>query len=87
MLLKSRLAILNVFAKIQRPLAWIMLVGGIITFVGIITNVIATGDTKPAALLAATILMYDGISAAAEVENELDSAGAASNADDEETVP
>lgn len=62
--------ILKLFAIIERPAAWILLIGGVITFLGVIIGLITVGDAKWATLLIAADLIVGGFSAVQEAEDE-----------------
>jgi hypothetical protein len=62
--------IIRAFAIIERPCAWILLVGGVITFISVLFNLIATGDVKTVTLLVAAGLIVDGFSAVQEAEDD-----------------
>lgn len=63
---------LRAFAAAERPAAWMLLAGGFATFVGVLTNLIATGTAKWATLLVAADLVVSGFGAVQEAEAEGD---------------
>lgn len=69
--------VLRGFGAVQRPAAWCLLIGGAVTFVAVLFNLVVTGIAKPATLLIAADLVVSGFGAVSESENELDSEGAA----------
>lgn len=64
--------ILRAFAIIERPCAWILLIGGVITFFGVLFNLITTGNVKTVTLLVAAGLIVDGFNAVQEAEDDED---------------
>lgn len=69
--------ILRLFGRFQRPAAWCLLVGGLVTFIGVITNLIVIHEARLATLLLAADLFVGGMGSVQEAENELDSEGSA----------
>jgi hypothetical protein len=67
---RLRRRILRIFAIIERPAAWGLLAGGIITFGGVITGLIVVGEARPATLLIAADLIVAGFSAVQETESD-----------------
>jgi hypothetical protein len=63
-----RRRVLHVFAIIERPAAWGLLIGGFITFISVITGLIVVGEAKLATLLVAADLIVGGFSAVQETE-------------------
>ncbi len=64
--------LLAVFAVIDRPAAWCLLLGGAVTFVAVVTGFIATGDAKWATLLIAADLVVSGFAAVQQAEDDDD---------------
>lgn len=62
--------VLRAFGWAERPAAWLLLVGGAVTFVGVVANLIATGDAKTATLLVAADLVVSGFGAVQQAEEE-----------------
>lgn len=73
--MKGRL--LRAFGKAQRPIAWTILALSPVIVAGVVLDVVSTGDAKVVTILAALILVNDAFASVMEVENELDSEGAA----------
>jgi hypothetical protein len=69
--------LLRTFGKLQRPLAWIAFAYGLVTLIGTIAQVIAAGEPRFTAVGVAVLIFLEGYSAARDVENELDTEGAA----------
>ena len=65
-----RRRVLRVFAIIERPAAWGLLVGGVVTFISVITGLIVVGEAKLATLLVAADLIVGGFSAVQETQDE-----------------
>lgn len=55
--------VLHLFARFERPAAWVLCAGAAITFIGVIVGFIAVGDAKPATLLVAADLVVSGYQA------------------------
>jgi hypothetical protein len=66
---RLRRSILALFARIEKPAAWALLIGGVVTFFGVIFGLIVVGDAKPATLLIAADLIVSGFSAVQESED------------------
>ena len=66
-MLKRR--VLHIFAIIERPAAWGLLIGGVITFFSVVIGLIVVGDAKLATLLVAADLIVGGFSAVQETED------------------
>lgn len=62
--------ILRYFEVIERPCAWMLLIGGLITFIVVIFEIVATGDAKWVTLLVAADLIVSGFSAVQEAEDD-----------------
>jgi hypothetical protein len=62
--------VLRGFAVVERPAAWLLLLGGAVTFVSVLVGSIVVGDAKLATLLVAAGLIVDGFSAVQVAENE-----------------
>ena len=54
---------------IERPAAWGLLIGGLVTFISVITGLIVVGEAKLATLLVAADLIVSGFSAVQESED------------------
>jgi hypothetical protein len=67
---RLRRKVLRVFAVVERPAAWGLLIGGVITFAGVITGLIVVGEARPATLLIAADLIVSGFSAVQETESD-----------------
>ena len=67
-----RRLILRVFARIERPAAWCLLIGGFVTFVGVLVGWITVGDFKWPTLLISADLVVSGFSAVQEAEDDED---------------
>ena len=67
---RARRKVLAVFRVLERPAAWGLLVGGLITFVSVITGLIVVGEAKLATLLIAADLIVSGFSAVQESEDD-----------------
>lgn len=65
-----RRRVLRAFAVIERPCAWVLLIGGIVTFISVVTGLIVVGEAKLATLLVAADLIVGGFSAVQETEND-----------------
>ena len=70
MLKRWRSRVLRAFAVIERPAAWGLLVGGVITFLSVLFGLIVVGDAKLATLLVAADLIVGGFSAVQEGEDD-----------------
>lgn len=57
--------------RAERPAAWVLLIGGVWTFLGVLVGFIVVGDAKWATLLVAADLIVSGFSAVQEAEPEL----------------
>ncbi len=64
--------LLPIFGAIQRPAAWCLLIGGMVTFFAVVTNLIATGSAKWATLLVSADLIVSGLGNVQTAENEAD---------------
>lgn len=62
--------VLAFFAYIERPAAWLLLLGAIITFVGVFVGWIAVGDFKWPTLLIAADLTVSGFTAVQESQDD-----------------
>lgn len=65
-----RLWVLRMFEVIERPAAWLLLIGAIITFAGVLIGWITVGDFKWPTLLIAADLMVSGFSAVQEANED-----------------
>ena len=70
MLRQLRRRVLRVFAVVERPAAWCLLIGGVCTFVSVVTGLIVVGDAKLATLLVAADLIVGGFGAVQETEDD-----------------
>jgi hypothetical protein len=68
MLRELRRRVLRVFAVLERPAAWGLLVGGIVTFISVVFGLIVVGEAKLATLLVAADLIVGGFGAVQEAE-------------------
>jgi uncharacterized membrane protein HdeD (DUF308 family) len=64
--------LLPIFGAAQRPAAWLLLIGGAVTFVAVLTNLIATGTAKWATLLVAADLIVSGLGNVQTAEQDAD---------------
>lgn len=64
--------LLPIFGAVQRPAAWCLLIGGVVTFLAVVSNLIATGTAKWATLLVAADLIVSGLGNVQTAENEAD---------------
>lgn len=64
-----RRRILRMFEAIERPAAWLLLLGGAVTFVGVLVGLIAVGEFRVATLLISADLVVSGFGAVQEAEN------------------
>ncbi len=62
--------ILRLFAIIERPAAWTLLCGGVLTFGGVLVGLIAVGEARWATLLISADLIVGGFSAVQETEGD-----------------
>lgn len=69
--------LLERFGTAQRPVAWGIFVGGWISLVAVLSNIISTGDAKWSAILGSVLVINDGFQAVQTVENELEEGGEA----------
>lgn len=69
--------LLPVFGRLQRPAAWVLLVGAAATLVAVLFDLIALGNARLGTLLVAAGLVVDGFQAVQEAENEADEGGQA----------
>lgn len=69
---RARRLVLRAFAQAERPAAWVLLAGGLVTFVSVITGLIVVGEAKLATLLVAADLTVSGFAAVQESEEEED---------------
>lgn len=67
-----KLIVLRFFARIDRPAAWCLLFGGVVTFIGVLVGWITVGDFKWPTLLISADLVVSGFSAVQEAENDED---------------
>ena len=65
-----RQRVLRVFAILERPAAWGLLIGGFVTFFSVVFGLIVVGEAKLATLLVAADLIVGGFSAVQETEDE-----------------
>lgn len=69
--------LLRLFGWLQRPLAWFVALAGLCTFVGVAAQLIAQSEPRLTLLIVSADFLLGGIQAVIEVENELESEGAA----------
>jgi hypothetical protein len=69
---RLRRRVLRAFALADRPAAWCLMLGGAVTFVAVLVDLVATGDAKWATLLVAADLTCSGFSAVQEAEDDED---------------
>ncbi len=62
--------VLKAFAVVDRPAAWILLIGGTVTFIGVVVGFFAVGDAKLATLLVSADLIVGGFSAVQQAEDD-----------------
>lgn len=62
--------VLAAFGAFERPAAWVLLVGGFVVFVGVLFDLIATGNAKWATLLIAADLVVSGFGAVQEAHDD-----------------
>jgi hypothetical protein len=62
--------ILRLFARFERPAAWMLMVGGAVVFVGVLADLVRLGNAKLGTLLIAADLVVSGFSAVQEAEDE-----------------
>ena len=70
MLRTAKRRLLSFFAFIERPAAWGLLAGAIITFVGVLVGWITVGDFKWPTLLIAADLTVSGFTAVQESQED-----------------
>lgn len=70
MLRTTKRHVLAFFGWIERPAAWLLLAGAVITFVGVLIGWITVGDFKWPTLLIAADLMVSGFSAVQEAHDD-----------------
>jgi hypothetical protein len=71
----AKRVVLAFFIRIERPAAWLLLAGALITLVGVLVGVIVVGEFKWPAVLLAASLVVDGLGAVQESEPELGDSG------------
>jgi hypothetical protein len=69
---RLRRRVLRAFAVAEKPAAWVLLIGGVVTFVSVVTGLILVGDAKLATILVAAGLIVDGFQAVQESEDDDD---------------
>ena len=69
---KFKRKILRIFAVLERPAAWGLLIASIVTFIGVIVELIDVGQFKVATLLLSADFMVSGFSAVQEAEDDED---------------
>jgi hypothetical protein len=67
---QARRRVLRIFAVIERPAAWGLLIGGVVTFFSVVTGLIVVGEAKLATLLVAADLIVSGFSTVQESEDD-----------------
>lgn len=65
-----RRQVLRVFGVVEPWCAWGLLIGGLITFVGVAIGLIVVGDARPATLLVAADLVVSGFTAVQGTDDE-----------------
>jgi hypothetical protein len=70
MLKAARAALIRAFARIERPAAWLLLGGSVVTFIGVLVGVIVVGEFRWPTLLLAAGLAVDGFQAVQEAEED-----------------
>lgn len=68
--MRYKRAILHLFARVERPAAWCLLIGGVVTFVGVLIGWITVGDFKWPTLLISADLVVSGFSSVQEAEDD-----------------
>lgn len=63
MLRKIEQSALRGFARFERPVAWLLFAGAIVTFVGVLSGLIAVGEFRLLTMVAAADLGFTGYSA------------------------
>lgn len=58
-------------ARAEKPAAWCLLIGGVVTFVGVLTGLIVAGEARWATLLVSAELIVGGFTAVQEAEPDL----------------
>lgn len=69
MIRAARRRVLRAFAIIERPAAWCLLAGGMVTFFGVVLDLIRLGNAKLGTLLIAADLIVGGFAAVQEAED------------------
>jgi len=69
MLRAVRRRVLSVFKQLERPAAWGLMIGGVVTFISVVTGLIVVGEAKLATLLVSADLIVSGFSAVQESED------------------
>lgn len=64
---RPRRRLLRMFARVSRPAAWVLMLGGAVTFVSVAVGLVVVGDAKWATLLVSADLLVSGFTA---VQNE-----------------
>lgn len=77
MLRRLQARLLPLFGRLQRPAAWVLLVGAVVTLAVVVLDLIALGNARLGTLLVAAGLVVDGFQAVQEAENEADDGGQA----------
>ncbi len=69
--------LLPVFGRLQRPAAWVLMLGGVVSVVVVVFDLVALGNARLGTLLVAADLMVSGFSSVQVAENEADDGGQA----------
>lgn len=67
--------VLAFFARCERPVGWVLCVGAVVTFGGVLTGLIATGELRLVTLLVAAGLALDGYSALRDAYDDAEETG------------
>jgi hypothetical protein len=65
-----RRRVLSWFKVIERPAAWCLFIGGLVTFAGVISGLIVVGEARLATLLVSADLIVSGFAAVQEGEDD-----------------
>lgn len=67
--------LVRAFGRAQRPAAWVLLVGGGVTFLAVLFDLVRTGDARWATLLISADLVVSGFGAVQEAEGQVEEGG------------